>query len=140
MSNTYKIRGLKDRFCEYEVFSQDDLHKFYHKYEPELKRSTLRWRIYELKKRELIKTVGRGQYTLQPKNKWEPELTDELKNIYNAIHQAFPYAEYCLWTTNWIRPFMHHIPASYSILVETEKNGRNGIQASLRYPGTTDIA
>src|SRR5699024_7082685 len=122
MSNTYKIRGLKDRFGEYELFSQDDLHKFYKRFEPELKRSTLRWRIYELKKRGVLKTVKRGWYSLDTKNKWKPELTNNLEQIYNSIHNEFPYIEFCLWTTKWLRQYSHHMPTASLTLIETEKD------------------
>lgn len=127
MPDTYKIEKLQDQFRDSGLFSQDELHIFYKRFDPELKRSTLRWRIYELKKRGVIKSVKRGWYSLDTKNEWKPELTNDLKHIFSILNEEFPYIEFCLWTTKWLRQYSHHMPTAYLTLIETEKDTEESV-------------
>lgn len=122
MSDTFHIDELKNRFGERNSFSQDELHEFYKEFESDLKRSTLRWRIYELKNKGVLKSVKRGWYTLDPKKEWKPEITDELKKIYDSVRDEFPYLEFCIWTTRWLVSFSHHLPVKYLTILETERD------------------
>lgn len=121
MADTFHIEELKKRFEGHYSFSQDELHEFYKEFEPDLKRSTLRWRIYELKNKGILRNVRRGWYAMDNKKKWQPEITDDLKRIYKSIESEFPYLEFCIWTTKWLVPFSHHLPVEYLTLVETER-------------------
>src|SRR5690606_2062012 len=55
-------------------FDRKELYHFYLDFEPDLKESTFSWRIYDLKKKDIIKTIGRGLYVISYKPKYKPVL------------------------------------------------------------------
>jgi len=127
MANTFRIKKLKKRFEGRDFFSQDELHEFYKEFEPELKRSTLRWRIYKLKDKGILRSVKRGWYTLQEKDLWSPVITEDLRKLYDSVHQEFPYLEACIWSTRWLVSFFHHVPIGYLNIIDTEKGTEESV-------------
>ena len=61
------IEAFKDR----SSFNRDELYDFYLDFEPDLKENTFGWRIYDLKKKDIIKTIGRGLYVISYKPKYK---------------------------------------------------------------------
>ena len=61
-----KVIGNKliETFKERSSFDRNELYDFYLDSEPDLKESTFSWRIYDLKKKDIIKTIGRGLYVI----------------------------------------------------------------------------
>ena len=55
---------LIEEFKGRESFTRDDLFDFYRQYEPDLKEGTFGWRIYELKDKNIIRSLKRGLYFL----------------------------------------------------------------------------
>lgn len=66
------IEELKKNFTKTKVITIDDFHDFYTEVFGEIKRNTVSWKIYELKKRKIIRNISRGQYVMT-----ETENTDE---------------------------------------------------------------
>ena len=60
---------LIEEFKNRDSFSREELFDFFKYFEPELKESTYGWRIYNLKKKNIIKSVQRGYYTISYKLK-----------------------------------------------------------------------
>jgi hypothetical protein len=121
MANTYKIAAMHNHFDEHKPIFIDELHQFYKEDEPDLPRSTLRWRIHELISRGELHRIKRGVYRLSDQRKpWKPKITEDLKEIYSGIQQKYPYLECCIWTTQWLTGFTQHMPVQYLTLVDTE--------------------
>ncbi|MCT4508418.1 MAG: SatD family protein [Tepidibacter sp.] len=59
------IDELKKRFDSYDTISVDDFNDFYKDVYGEIKRNTVSWLIYKLKKSRVIRNVSRGQYVLE---------------------------------------------------------------------------
>lgn len=131
MPDTFRIQQLKDRFENRDAFSQDELHEFYKEFDPELKRSTLRWRIYELKNKGLLKSIKRGWYTMHSKRAWKPN-PEGLRELYHSINRGFPYLTVCVWSTRWLLEFGHHLPVGYLNLIDTEKETEEAVFNFLR--------
>lgn len=107
-------------FFSNQTFTTNDLKDFYSNYDENLPMGTLRWRIYYLKKRGIIKSVKRGLYELGEEIKFYPEISKELKRIHRKIEKNFPYVEFCIWESEWLNNFMVHQPISNYIFVEVE--------------------
>ena len=113
---------LIEEFKKKEVFSREELYKFFRSYEPELKEGTLGWRIYDLKNKNIIKSVKRGLYTISYKPKYKPVLSSELIKVSKRIQEKFQDVKYCIWETDWLNEFLRHQTGKRILIVEIEKD------------------
>jgi len=120
MKNFYE-KLLVNRFEKQEVFARDDLFKFYAEYDPELKEGTFGWRIYDLKKKNIIRNVGKGIYSLSGKSVYFPILGKLSKKIAKLLGGNYADLEYCLWETLCLNEFSNHQATTSFIVLEVEK-------------------
>lgn len=111
------IEAFKDR----RSFDRDELYSFYLNFEPDLKESTFSWRIYDLKKKDIIKTIGRGLYVISYKPKYKAMLSDSVFKIARKTNEHFKDIKYAIWETQWLNEFSQHQTANQMIVVEVEK-------------------
>jgi len=62
-------------------FTRNELFQFYLLNEPQLNKNTFDWRIYNLKKKGVIREVGRGQYPLIEKSFYSLHLSNYCKKV-----------------------------------------------------------
>lgn len=115
-------RQLVKRFEKQKNFSKEDLCNFYLEYESELKNGTLGWRIYDLKQKDIIKSVGRGIYTLSQKPEFKPDLGERAKKVVKLLIKSFSGFNYCISETSWLNEFSIHQTNSSIIILEIEKD------------------
>ena len=128
MTKPFHIEELKNRFRGQKTVSIDELYQFYKAKEPNLPRSTLRWRIYELNNKGILSRVKRGIYRLGSEvGEWKPEVSRELRTIDSRIRSEFPYLTYCIWSTQWLLNFTQHLPMKYFTLVDTERETEESV-------------
>jgi len=59
------IKKIKEYFSSNQTFTRKELYDFLeHNFFPNLKETTFRWRVYELKKANIIVSVTRGVFRL----------------------------------------------------------------------------
>ncbi len=110
-----------EAFKEKSYFDRDELYHFYLDFEPDLKKSTFSWRIYDLKKKDIIKTIGRGLYVISYKPKYKPVLTENVLKIARKTSERFEDIKYCIWESQWLNEFTQHQTSNQMIVVEVEK-------------------
>ncbi len=115
--------SVKSKFATAEIIRRKDLYDFLEQnFFPDLKESTFRWRIYELKKSNVIIPITRGVYKLyQNKRVYEPSVNKRLKKISRLLLYRFRDLSYCIWNSNWLNEFSRHQAAINIIFVEAEK-------------------
>lgn len=113
---------LIEEFKNREAFSREELFDFFRYFEPQLKEGTLGWRIYDLKQKNIIKSVQRGYYIISYKSKYKPELSDMLLKLAKEISNHFVDVKYCLWETAWLNEFAQHQTSKKLIIIEIEKD------------------
>ena len=113
---------LIEEFKDRSAFSREDLFDFFKYFEPDLKEGTFGWRIYDLKNKNIIKSVRRGSYTISYKPKYKPEISGEILKLAKAISERFEDVKYCLWDTDWINEFSQHQSGKKLIIIEIEKD------------------
>jgi len=113
---------LIEEFKDKESFSRKHLLEFFKNFEPDLKEGTLRWRIHDLKNKNIIKSVKRGIYTLSFKPKYKPVLSSEIIKITRKINESFEDVKYCIWETSWINEFSQHQASKQFLIIEIEKD------------------
>ncbi len=109
------------------IFSSDDLMKFYRALEPEVKKTTVNWRIYNLVQEGILSRVGRGKFSLIKSDAYIPEISNKLKTVFKKMRSNFPFLSVCLWSTSVFNEFMLHQPGRYYQLVEVDKDALESI-------------
>ena len=113
---------LIEEFKDRDAFSREQLFDFFRYFEPDLKEGTFGWRIYDLKNKNIIKSVQRAYYTISYKPKYKPEISGEILKLAKVISEKFEDVRYCLWDTYWINEFSQHQSGKKLIIIEIEKD------------------
>jgi len=113
--------SIKELISERTSIKTEEIIGFLQKIYPNSNNSTLRWRLYDLKNRGILKQAGRGVYSLNRKADYQPELSPELKGLYKTVLKSFPYISFCVWDSNWFNEFMVHQAFKRYYVVEVEK-------------------
>ncbi len=119
------IKEFKDR----EYFTREELFDFYRHFEPELKEGTFGWRIYDLKNRNIIKSLKRGIYVISYKPKYKPDISPGLLKMAKQLIERFDEVKHCIWETSWLNEFSQHQTSKSTLFIEIEK----GFEESLFY-------
>lgn len=138
MKNFYGKR-LMNRFERQKTFSRSELYDFYREFEPDLNEGTFGWRISDLKKKDVIKSVGKGIYTLCKKPEYVPNISNPIKKIVRLLIKNFSDLNYCGWSTSWLNEFANHQTNSHFIVLEVEKEFINSAFYTLRENNVKDL-
>ena len=121
MNNKLRIDELRKSFAN-NPFTKDQLYKLYLEEEPTLKETTFRWRVYNLKKENIMYSIKRGLYIAKKENNFSPPIDKKLKNLYKKIKVKFPYSEISIWDTSWLNKYMVHQARTNNIIIEVDKD------------------
>ena len=109
------------------TFSSADLMEFYRTFEPEVKKTTVNWRIYNLVQEGIMNRVGRGKFSLGNSDAYIPDISNKLKSVYKKMKSDFPFLTVCLWSTSVLNEFMLHQPGRYYELMEVDKDAMESV-------------
>lgn len=117
-------KKIKDRFSSSEIITREELYDYLEKnFFPRLKETTFRWRVYDLKKRNIIVPVKRGVYKLSDHKKvYCPNLNPNIIRINRFLLKKYNDLAYCIWDSSWLNEFSRHQSANDIIFVEVEKD------------------
>ncbi|MBA3633411.1 MAG: hypothetical protein H0W58_11495 [Acidobacteria bacterium] len=132
-------KQLAGRFDKGVIFSRGDLYDFYLEYEPELKNGTFGWRIYDLKKKDIIKSVGKGIYTICDKPQYQPFIGELSRKIAKLLAKNFSDIKYCVWESSWLGEFSNHQSGSFFTILEVEKDLMNSVFFNLKDNNVKDL-
>jgi hypothetical protein len=127
--NTRKLHidSFKNRFSEVTSMSVSDILSFYREFDENVKKSTVKWRIYTLVDKNVIQRVGRGIYKLGKQKEFTPIISKEINSIYLKLKEEYPFLDISIWSTQWIAKWMLHIPNSYETIIEVEKGSEENV-------------
>jgi hypothetical protein len=120
MSKVFEHR-LIEEFKDRDAFSRNELYDFFIYFEPNLKEGTFGWRIYDLKKKNIIRSIKRGWYAISYKPEYKPELSSEIIRLSKLVTKHFQDLKYCVWETSWLNEFLQHQSSKEITIVEIEK-------------------
>lgn len=115
-------KNLKKHFKGKNNFTRNELFKFYLLNEPQLNKNTFAWRIYNLKKKGVIREIGRGQYSFVEKSVYSLQLSNYCEKIALKISKSFPDVVFCVSESNWINEFTSHQYSNKFAIIEIEKD------------------
>ena len=124
---TLHIDELKNRFSDQEVFKTLDLTAFYRELEPEVKKSTINWRVYRLAKMDVLRRLGRGVFTVGKNRTYTPSLRESTKRLFEDVRSAFPYLHVSVWNTSLLNEFMLHQPSRFLTILEVDRDAMESV-------------
>jgi rRNA maturation protein Rpf1 len=119
------------------IFTTEDIANFYLEFEPELKQTTINWRVYTLVQMGVLCRIGRGRFSLGESITYVPELSSKIKSVYNKLRKEFPYLDICIWNTIILNQFMIHQPGRFFLIIEVDKEAIQAVfyfLKELKYP------
>ena len=129
-----KIKFDKNIFVDYfrnqESFSNQDIYQYFFQMNPEIKKNTVNWRIWDLVAHRILTRIGRGIYTLGAERKFVHSITNKERKISKEIIKNYPYIKHCIWNLSAIKEFLQHIIGVNFIIVEIE---REAVQSVYNY-------
>lgn len=84
--------------------------------------NTINMYLSKLKKHGIINAPSRGIYEMGSGISFQPNITGNLKKVFNRIKREFPYVNFCIWDTVWLNDFMRHQPFKHYVVIEVEKD------------------
>ena len=118
----YIERKLIEEFGGRVTFTREDLEQFYLRYEPDLNRNTLGWRVYNLKAKNKIRSVGKCLYQVVTKPYFLPPVSQELIKLERFIQKHQPGTTHAIWDVEWINEFLHPQLRRKMVLIGVEKD------------------
>lgn len=122
-----EVEDLKKFFINKKIFTVNELRQFYQRTDQNFTESTFKWRIHEIRKKELIRSVKRGVYTFQSQSLYQPVISSRLKKVYKEIKKEFPYTAICIWESRWLHEFMNHQPGHFMDMLEVENEAAQAV-------------
>lgn len=113
-------------------FTSREFYNFYLKNEPDLKKTTFRWRVHNLKNNGVIYSPKIGLYVISSKKDFKPIIDNKLYGLYKKLNNKFPYSDLCIWETNWLNNYMVHQAISNNIIIEIDKETASSALAFLQ--------
>ena len=126
-TNKINIDQINDAFKDKKSFEKSDLYEFYSNREPNIKATTINWRIHYLVKTGALNRIGRGKFTIAGNKAYTPEISEGLKSIHSKLKKEFPYLRICIWSTSSLNEFMIHQPGRFYLLIEVEKDATQSV-------------
>ncbi len=118
---------LSQHFQDRESFTTNDVSDFFAKTDPDIKRATINWRIYELVRQGSLKRIGRGMYALGQADCFLPGLTKKQQTISARLKKQFPLITFCCWHTSALKEFFQHVAVYDFLLVEAEREAVDAV-------------
>ncbi len=112
---------LKEAFGNKTHITRDELLKYFLSKEPNLKKNTFYWRVYNLKRKGIINEIANGVYSFYAKSNYSIQLSEEAVNVARFISKQFSDVDFCIYESSWVNEFSKHQYSNDFIIVEVEK-------------------
>ncbi len=119
------------------MFTTSDIVGFYSKYESDIPRSTVNWRVYELVSQGVLERVGKGRFRFGHSKMYSPEISTRIFKLNKSIKDRFPYISFCIWQQSWINEFSQHIAKTGLVIIDVERDVAESVYNHLKETNST---
>lgn len=98
---------------------------------PGLSKSTINWKLHQLKSEGAIQSPRYGVYSLKSKADFVPTLSSSSKRLFNRIIKEYPEIEVCVWESKWFTEQLTNEQNGSFIIAEVQKEFTDKIFDSL---------
>ena len=85
------------------------------------------WHIKRLIRDNKLSRIARGQYGVSAKKEFIPTLTDNVKKIFESVHNEFPLIDICVYSGVDISALQHHISSNKAAYIEVAKEATEAV-------------
>lgn len=114
-------------FKSFDTFTTADITSYFRKKEPDLKKTTINWRVYTLVNDQIISRLSKGIFRITCKKIYIPQLDKSLLQVAKKIEKQFPFIGFCVWDTSVINFFAQHLTNQTCYIVEVEKDAAESV-------------
>jgi hypothetical protein len=139
MAKDFITEQLKKAFRDRQTFSRDELYDFYSHLEPDLNESTFRWRIYQLKEKNIITPLSKNLFSFDYKPVFKPVIDETERKLFNRVTKQFTTLKPCIWSTKIISEFMLHQPGRFFTMLEVENDALEPVFYFLKDSGARNV-
>jgi len=132
IKNSNLMQIIEQNFSKNDLITKEKLYNLFKKINPDLKKTTFSWQIYNLKQNNLLQTIKKGVYTLKVKPEYQYRISDKLNRLFLAVKRKFLYDNICIWNSFWLNEFMTHQPIKYVIILEIDDDIIDSVYYFLR--------
>lgn len=112
---------LREQFGTQDTIPKAALIDLLERYWGEAKPSTLAWRLHELTQEGVLVRTGYGQYQINNRPTYQPDLSPTLRKINDRLKAQLPFTDCCVWDTRVLADLMIQQPMSVLQLVEVDR-------------------
>lgn len=120
MSTTFRIKELKRFLKKRQPVKTIELVQFYRSFDSTISFHTVRWRIHELKKLQIIYSPARGQFALQERLPFLHNETQKMKKLAKVIQTNHSTTRFSIYSTEWLTRFSDFTYPSSNLIVDIE--------------------
>ncbi len=124
--------AVVNQFKSKQVIDLKDITVFIQSQIPDISEATLSWYIHQLCKQNIIKRIGRGQYTINSNQYFTPEISKKIENLYKKIKKDFPQITFCISDSNWLNSFSNLQQINQQIIIEVEPEATEAVFLKLK--------
>lgn len=78
---------------------------------------------------------SRGVYLKPDKGVFRPQVSRDVREIYQTLKSKYPFTKICVYEGPWISPLLHHIASNQTIYIEVEKDASEFVFDNLKAGG-----
>lgn len=124
--------AIQAYFGNQSVISLKDLRTYFKEIDSKTPDSTIRWRVHNLVRSSILHRVGRGLFQLGGGNHYQPQLSSRSKKVITFIRKNFPEITFCVWNSDLLNEFAHHLSAYPFVLVDVERDVTESVYYQLK--------
>jgi hypothetical protein len=132
LTKNFILEQLIEKFKEERFFKRESLLAFYRQFDPDLKESTFRWRLHQLKAKKIITPITKDLFTLSSKPDFRPVSGEFESKVSYLIEKQFPGLKYCIWSSKSVNEFMLHLPGTFITILHVEKDALEPVYEFLK--------
>ncbi len=131
----YGIAEMRRRLGKGEI-PLDRIVAYYREKEPEISRTTVRWRLTVMRGSRVVTSVARGAYRLEGGRDFRPRSTPALRAVDAIVVGVLASGDrHCLWSTSWIRRFAGRQSIPLLLVVQVPRESVPDVATALRSAG-----
>ena len=131
----YGIAEMRRRLGKGEI-PLDRIVAYYREKEPEISRTTVRWRLTVMRSASVVTSVARGAYRLEGGRDFRPRPTAAIRAVDAVVSSVVGSRDrHCAWTTSWIRRFAGRQSIPLLLVVQVPRESAAAVSDALRAAG-----
>ena len=123
---------IEKHFSNQETFNVAEIFRFYSEQNPNIRQTTVNWRIYNLVQSGIIQRVGCGVYRLGKANLFQMDLSPQILKIARNIKKEFPYTDFCVWELAMINLFSHNLINFNLLFIDITRDAVDAVYYKLK--------